>query len=196
MLVREVMTLEPVTVTPKTRVKAALRRLAELGITAMPVVDERRRLIGIVSEADLIREAITRDPRAPEGAVIVESLYPAHLVEEVYTRAPVSVHADDDVASAVDLMAATGAKSLPVLDEIGALVGVLSRSDVVRALARDDDAIAADLDDVLTRLGHTDWLVEVEDGVVGVSGPANLGEVSLAHLVAHTVPGVVEVHVE
>lgn len=196
MLVRDVMTLEPATVTPQTRVKAALRRLAELGITAMPVVDERRRLIGIVSEADLIREAVTRDPRAPEGAVVVESLYPAHLVEDVYTRSTVSVRDDDDVASAVELMAATGAKSLPVLDGTGALVGVLSRSDVVRVLARDDDEIAAELDDVLTRLGHSDWLVEVEDGVVDVSGPANLGEVSLAHVVAHTIPGVVEVHVE
>ena len=196
MLVQEVMTREPVTATPGTRVKVALQRLAEHGITALPVVDARRRLLGIVSEADLIREAITRDPRAPEGAVIVESLYPAHRVEEVYTRSTVSVRSEDDVASAVDLMSATGAKSLPVLDEIGSLVGVLSRSDVVRALARDDDTIAADLDDVLTRLGHDDWLVEVEEGVVEVTGPSNLGEVSLAHMVAHTVPGVVEVHVE
>ena len=73
---------------------------------------------------------------------------------------------------------------------------MLSRSDVVRALARTDEAIAADLDDVLSRLGHADWLVEVADGVVDVSGPANLGEVSLAHMAARTVPGVVQVHVD
>jgi len=196
MLVQEVMTPEPLTVMPGTRVKVALQRLAEHGITALPVVDARRRLLGIVSEADLIREAIIRDPRAPEGAVVVESLYPARLVEDVYTRPAAAVRMDDDVASAVDLMTATGAKSLPVLDEHGTLVGVLSRSDVVRTLARADDVIAADLDDVLSRLGHADWLVEVDDGVVDVSGPANLGEASLAHLVARTVPGVVQVHVE
>ena len=196
MLVRDLMTPDPVTVTPQVSIKEALARLAQLGITSMPVVDGHQRLCGIVSEADLIREIIARDPRAQERPVMVEPLYPPHDVEDVYTRSPASVRTDDDVADAVETMTALSAKSLPVVDVRGRLVGVLSRSDVVQALARADDVIAADIDEVLASLGHTDWLVEVDDGVVHVSGPRGAGEHSLAHVVARTVPGVVEVRVE
>lgn len=196
MLVRDLMTPDPVTVTPETGIKQALTTLADLGITSMPVVDGRHRLCGIVSEADLIRDVVARDPRAQERPVVVEALFAPHLVEDVYTRAAASVRTDDDVADAVDLMTALSAKSLPVLDDGGRLVGVLSRSDVVQAMARSDDVIAADIDGVLGALGRTDWLVEVEDGVVQVSGPASAAERSLAVAVARTMPGVVDVHVE
>ncbi|MGY2703123.1 CBS domain-containing protein [Nocardioides sp. HB32] len=196
MLVRDLMTPDPVTATAETGIKQALTRLADLGITSMPVVDDRGRLCGIVSEADLIREVVPRDPRAQERPVVVEPLYPPGTVGEVCTRSAASVRIDDDVASAVELMTALSAKSVPVLDDGGRLVGILSRSDVVQALARSDDVIAADIDDLLGSLGHTDWLVEVEDGVVTVGGPSGSPERSLAVVVARTVPGVVEVHVD
>ena len=196
MLVRDLMTPDPVTVTGEVSVKEALARLARLGITSMPVVDGHRRLCGIVSEADLIRDLVARDPRAQERPVEVEPLFPPHSVEEVYTRSAASVRIDDDVASAVETMTALSAKSLPVVDTRGRLVGVLSRSDVVQALARADEVIAADIDEVLASLGHEDWLVEVDDGVVSVSGPSGPAEHSLAHVVARTVPGVVEVRVD
>ncbi len=61
----------------------------------------------------------------------------------------------DDVTAAVDVMAAKGFKSLPVVDHQGRLLGVISRSDVVRALARDDDVIAADIRRLFEDLGHT-----------------------------------------
>lgn len=196
MLVRELMTPDPVTVNPETHVKEALTRLARLGITSMPVVDDKRRLCGIVSEADLICDMVQRDPRAQERPVTVEPLFAPSTVEDVYTRSPASVRVDDDVANAVETMVAISAKSLPVLDEKGRLVGVLSRSDVVQALARADDVIAADIDELLGELGRADWLVEVEEGVVDISGPEGTAERSLAHVVAHTVPGVVQVRVD
>lgn len=195
MLVRDLMTPDPVTVTAEVSVKEALSRLARLGITSMPVVDEHHRLCGIVSEADLIRDLVSRDPRAHERPVEVEPLFPPHSVEEVYTRSAASVRTDDDVANAVETMTALSAKSLPVVDDSNRLVGVLSRSDIVQAFARADEVIAADIDEVLASIGHTDWLVEVEDGVVQVSGPQGPAEHSLAHVVARTVPGVVEVRV-
>ena len=195
MLVRDLMTPDPETATPETGIKEALTRLADLGITSLPVVDRWHRLLGIVSEADLIRDLVARDPRAHERPIEMRPLFAPHLVDEVYTRAAVSVRIDDDVATAVDMMTVTSAKSLPVVDEHGKLLGVLSRSDVVQALARADDVIAADIDGLLDELGHGDWLVEVEDGTVHVSGPDGAAERSLAHVVAHTVPGVVEVEV-
>ncbi|GAB3195111.1 CBS domain-containing protein [Nocardioides hungaricus] len=195
MLVRDLMTPDPQTVTADSSVKEAITRLAELGITSMPVVDRHRRLLGIVSEADLIRDLVARDPRAQERPIEMRPLFAPHTVDEVYTRAAVSVHADDDVAAAVEMMTVTSAKSLPVVDADGRLLGVLSRSDVVQALARADDVIAADIDELLVDLGHGDWLVEVDEGCVRVSGPSGAAERSLAHVVAHTVPGVVEVDV-
>ena len=64
MLVRDVMTTAPVTVTRDTSVKETLTILAGRGISALPVVDGSGRLHGIVSEADLIAETVPRDPRA------------------------------------------------------------------------------------------------------------------------------------
>ena len=63
------------------------------------------------------------------------------------------------------------------------------------ALARSDAVIAADTAALLQSFGHGDWLVEVEDGSVRITGPSDPGELSLAHVVAHTVAGVVEVRI-
>ena len=93
-------------------------------------------------------------------------------------------------------MTATGAKSLPVLDQGRTLVGVISRSDITRVLARDDAAIAADVGQLLTSVGHEGWMVEVTDGAVSITGPTAPGESSIATAVARTVLGVADVHVE
>lgn len=196
MLVRELMTPDPVTVHPDTHLKDALATLARLGITSLPVVDERGRLCGIVSEADLLLEAVARDPRAPLPPVTIEPLFHHRTVDEVYTRAAASARVDDDVAGAVETMIALSAKSLPVLDEHGRLVGILSRSDIVRALARADDVIATDIEELLGALGRADWVVEVDEGVADITGPDGPAERSLAFVVARTIPGVVEVHVD
>lgn len=195
MLVREAMTSEPMTATLQTSVKDALRRLVEHGITAMPVVDRSGRLRGIVSELDLIEDTVGRDPRAQVRPITLESIDPPKSVEDVYTRAVVTVAPDDDIAIAVELMTATGAKSLPVVERGHQLIGIVSRSDVVRALARTDAAIAADVTRVLGAVGYDDWLVEVDDGVVVVTGPVDLRQESLARIVARTVAGVVDVRV-
>jgi CBS domain-containing protein len=195
MLVRDVMTPGPVTVTPGTRIKDALAQLARHGITSMPVLDRDGLLHGIVSEVDLIGETVSRDPRAQERPIMIAPVHPPRLVEEVCTRSVVTVRGDDDVATAVELMTVTGAKSLPVLGEDGRLAGMVSRSDVVAAMARSDELIAADIDELLGSLGHGDWLVEVDDGSVDISGPSGAAEHSIAHAVAHTVPGVVEVRI-
>ena len=195
MLVRDVMTADPITVTPDTGVKSALKRLAHVGITSLPVVDKQRRLCGILSEADLIREAVEVDPRAHERPITMQPVAAAQSVEDVYTRSPVAIRPDDEVASAVEVMSATGYKSLPVVDDRHRLVGIVSRSDVVRALARDDALIADDIIRVFRDLGHTDWVVEVMDGVVEITGP-DAAHHSLAHTIARTVPGVIGVRIK
>ena len=142
-LVKDVMTQDPITVVPSVGIKAAMTKLAFAGITSMPVVDEERRLCGIVSEADLIRD-VADDPRAHERPIAIRPVVPPRTVEDVYTRSPIAVGPQDDVTAVVDVMTAKGFKSLPVVDPEHRLIGMVSRSDVLRALARDDDVIAHD----------------------------------------------------
>jgi CBS domain-containing protein len=195
MLVRDLMTPDPVTVNPDTHVKEALSRLVRHSITSMPVVDDQGRLSGIVSEADLICELVQPDPRALERPGEGDP-FPPRTVEDLYSRPAASVSINEDVADAVETMVTISAKSLPVLDARGRLVGILSRSDIVKALARTDDMIAAEIDDLLRSLEIDDWLVEVEEGVVSISGPVGASQRALANAIAHTVAGVVLVQLD
>jgi CBS-domain-containing membrane protein len=193
MLVRELMTTEPVTVTPGTPIKVALGLLADHGITSLPVLGRHGRLRGVVSEADLIRDRVPLDPRAHELPVDDRWHDPARLVGDVMSVHAVTVRPDTEVAQAVHLLTSTTVKSVPVVDHDDRLVGVLSRSDVVRALARSDTELARDVETMLASVGLEDWVVEVADGMVTLSGPDDSRQAALARVVASTVPGVVDV---
>ena len=193
MLVHEVMTRQPITVTPNTTIKDALRLLDQHSITSMPVVDKGGAIVGVVSEADLIRDVLPPDSRAHMLPAAQEWHGHARLVEDVMTRHPVTVRGDLDLAEAIELITSTSVKSVPVVD--GAhVVGILSRRDVVHALARTDAEIASQLDDLYRTMG-VDWLVEVQDGDVTVEGPVDAKGRALAETAAHTVPGVMSVTV-
>jgi CBS domain-containing protein len=171
MLVREVMTPHPVTVHPGTETKTALRLLDEHAVTSMAVVEEDSRIVGVVGEADLVREALPPDPRA-HMIPPAEDPRPArpHTVGEVMNRHPVAVHGDTDLSEAVELMTSTAVKSLPVVDGRRRVVGMVSRRDVVHLLARDDERIEQQVDELYREAG-VDWLVRVDDGTVTVEGP-------------------------
>lgn len=195
MLVADVMTKGPVTIPRGSSIKGALRLLAEHGVTSLPVVDAKGRICGVVSEADLIRETVAPDPRAHASLLPEQAYFPPQTVDEVFSPHAVTVRRHDDLARAVDVMTSTAVKSLPVVDDHDRVVGIVSRSDVVRLLARGDEVIEAELDDLLCSLGHSDWLVDVADGVVEVTGPTDTRDRSLAQLAARTVPGVIEVRI-
>lgn len=193
MIVRDVMSAPAVTVGPDTPVKESLRLLDEHSITMLPVVEPSGRIVGVVGEADLIRDGLMPDLRrhlayAPDELTAL----PPHVVAETMNPRPVTVHHDADLVDAVELMTGLGVKSLPVVDSHDRVVGVVSRRDVVRVLARPDLVIEADVDDLFRRLG-LEWLVDVRDGVVTVSGPTDAGQRSMARAVAATIAGVVGV---
>jgi len=193
MLVREVMTTDPVTVRAETHAKEALRLLDERSITMLPVVDADHSIVGVLSEADLIRDRVLPDARS--------SMFPPDLrrtdealetVGAVMTPRAITVTADTDVAHATELMTTTGVKSLPVLDHDGRVVGVVSRRDIVRVLARSDEHVERDLDALFQSLGVA-WLATSEEGTVTISGLAGERDRGLAVAAASTVPGVVHV---
>jgi CBS domain-containing protein len=196
MVVREVMNTGPVTVRPETAVKEALRLLDEHAITSMPVVQQDGRIVGVVSEADLVRDSLPQDgrthllPVAGDPSLRVR----ASTTAEVMNRHPVTVAGDLDLAEAVDLMTSTSVKSVPVVDDADRVVGMLSRRDVVHLLARSDDVVSRELGALLDSL-DVDWVVEVHDGVVTVDGPVGDRQRALATTVAATVPGVMSVTV-
>lgn len=188
MIVREVMTPDVVTVTPEMSLRVAARRLAEHSITAMPVVDGSGRLVGVLSEADVMREALVPDQRAHLIDVHVGEGPDVHRVREVMSPHPVTVHPEDDLMDAVRLMTDSAFKSLPVVEE-GHVVGVVSRKDVIAQIARSDEKVEAEVDD-LVRTWGPDWTLEVVDGVVTFEGVDSEEDRRIARTLAATVSGV------
>jgi CBS domain-containing protein len=190
-LVRDVMTTEVVTVSPKAHVKAAIELLDEHQITAMPVVDHDGRLVGVVSEADVLRDALMPDRRTHEIPVEVEGRTESLTVDDVMTRLPMSVTADADLSVAASVLVDTAIKSMPVVED-GRVVGMVSRRDVIAVLAKRDPVIAGEVD-ALLREAEVECDVEVLDGMVRLSGPTEPHAREIARVLASTVQGVVGV---
>ena len=193
MLVKDVMSADPASVTPTTTVDDALRVLVEREVTSLPVVDARRRVVGILSEADLLMHLLSRDPRAHQIPVTSESDEPPRHVAEAMTSSPHVVRPDEDVSDVAALMAQHGWKSVPVVRD-GELAGMLSRSDVVRALGRPEAWVRREVQSVLTEFGHRDWSVSVADGVVTVAGVMTPADRRAAEAAVLSVTGVRRVH--
>ncbi len=193
MLIRSLMTSPAVTVSGDTPVGDAMRLLDAHRITALPVVDRDGRLLGVVSEADLLRDAVPVDAPAGVAALRLSTVTPARRIDELMTNLVISVDADADVDEAIDLMTSTMVKSLPVVLH-GRVIGVISRSDVVHLLATRDRRIRDEVQ-VLLRGECDDCGVDVRDGVVAVTGATSDHERRLAELLAGAVAGVVAVHV-
>jgi CBS domain-containing protein len=192
MWVRDVMTRQPVTVGEDTGIKTAMRMLDRHSITAMPVVDASGRLVGVLSEADVVRDVVHPDVRS---RILQRDDWPREqprVVAEVMSRHPLTVHAETDLAEAVEIMTSTTVKSLPVVDDHGHVVGVVSRRDVVHSVARSDEDAERAVESMFEFLG-VDWLVEVTDGVATVDGPADAKQQALARTAVGTVEGVLDV---
>jgi CBS domain-containing protein len=196
MLVRELMSTHPITVTRQTRVVTALALMSEHQITTLPVVTADGLIEGVVSEADVLKYRVAPDQRHQETPWEDSVLEAPRFVEDVMTPHALTVHAETDVADAVDLFTSSGVKSLPVVDRAGQITGMISRSDVVRALAKADDDLAGEVDDLLMGAGFRDWYVEANDGEVHLTGAGPERQVRLARALARTVPGVTGVVVQ
>ena len=148
-LVRQIMSPDPVTVAPDASVEDVVRLLREHELPGLPVVDADGGLLGIVTESDLVIADDEGDLHLPHyvelfgGFVFLEPLrrYESRLqkaaaatARDMMTADPVTVEADDAVRKAARLIADSGHNRLPVV-EGGRLVGVITRVDVLGALA-------------------------------------------------------------
>lgn len=194
MLVADVMTAPAVTVDPETSIKTAARMLRDRNVAAVPVVDPKGTLVGIVSEIDLLRGSVPPDPVAHLVPVVTDPTEPPRSVADVMTRDVQFLLLHSDLYDAARLMRTSGVRSLPVLDG-GQVVGMVSRSDLLRVLAREDQEIMADvLTAIAAELGpHHDWEVMVSGGVVTLTTDGAGAGAGAAALVATRVPGVVRV---
>lgn len=191
MLVREVMSSPAVTVRETATLKQAVSLLDFHDVSAMPVVDRRDLIVGVVSEADVIREMVAPDRRSQEGPVQLTATTFGALVADVMSTHPVTVEGSTDLAVAAELMTSSAIKSLPVIEH-GRVVGVVSRRDIIRVLARPDRRIEAEVDELFRQAG-LDWLVDVTGGVAMLDGPVDEAEREVARALTRGVPGVVEI---
>ncbi|WP_406830706.1 CBS domain-containing protein [Pedococcus sp. KACC 23699] len=189
MLVREIMTVPAYSLPLGSTLEAAIQLLARAHLSALPVVDGDHRVVGIVSEADILRLQLTPDPRAHLRPVELDEVPWPRLVDEVMTPDPVTVLETADVAELGQLLADTGWKSVPVVRD-RVLVAMVSRSDILRAMTTSDSAIRRHLTREFAALGRARWSVSVAEGEVTVTGTRGGREARLAHVMASAVPGV------
>lgn len=189
------MTADVITATGDMSVREATRRVLHHRVAALPVVDDGR-LIGIVSELDLLRGRLPVDPRARARPAPVPTSAPPSLVRDVMTADVVALTEADDAASFASLLASSGFKSLPVVRG-DRLVGIVGRRDLLRLLSRRDAEIEHEVRRLLAdALGRAGWSVSVHGGVVRLAGGGTDDEHVTAGRLLLTVPGVIRVQVE
>jgi len=203
-LVKDLMTPQVVTIGPATPFKEIVARLANHRVSAVPVVDDDGLVLGVVSEADLLLKEEFPDPDADiplfwtKRRRLERDRAAATTARDLMSIAVVSIAPDATVAEAARRMHTAGVKRLPVLDEGGRLVGILSRADLLKVFNRPDQAIRREImDEVIVgefMMDPNRFFIHVTDGVVVLQGRVERRSLlpSLVRAV-HSVEGVVRV---
>ena len=204
MNVRDVMThaARVISVSPETTLKQIADLMLEHRISGLPVVDENRRVLGVVSEADIIsgetagagmQGMVARARALGDPASVAIS----RTAGEAMSSPAVTIGPDETVARAAALIADRDVNRLPVVDEDGRLVGIVARADVVLAFARPDEEIAGGIRDEIDRLlglGPDSVQVAVAAGEVALSGEVDTDATAkLVAFFASLFPGVIAV---
>ncbi|MEI8182888.1 MAG: CBS domain-containing protein [Desulfomonile sp.] len=142
----DVMTRDVITVTPHTLLRELAEILSENSINGVPVVDDHGNVLGVVCESDLVNQ--NKPLHIPTVFIILDSVIPlenpwrlqkefkrltATTVEDIYSKPAVCIAPDTDLSEVARLMADRKLYTLPVVDN-AKLVGVVGKSDVIRAL--------------------------------------------------------------
>ncbi|NKY59358.1 CBS domain-containing protein [Nocardia flavorosea] len=183
MRARDILSRPVVTVRRDTALTDAVALLTGHGFAALPVVDERERVVGMLSESDAM--------------AAIESGREAGIVEVAMTTPVQVVEPTTEVPEMVKVMLDHHRRSVPVV-EAGVLIGIVARRDLLRALARDEQALEARVCSLLEDYSgsHRQWDVEVVDSDVTIRGIcADEAEQRVLAAISRTIPGVGEVRV-
>jgi CBS domain-containing protein len=176
--VKDVMTTHVVAVRLKATYKDMATRLREFRVSAFPVLDEDNRVVGVVSEADLLaKEALEYSTHSVAGGILhgrERAKAAALTAADLMTKPAVTIGPDETVFAAARLMYSRKVKRLPVVDDRGRLVGIVSRADVLSVFSRPDAEIRQDIiENVIIGTILTDparFMVAVDNGIVTVEG--------------------------
>jgi len=198
--VKDVMTTQVVAVRRDATFKEMAATLRRYRVSAFPVIDENQKVIGVVSEADMLAKEALADPGVIGGLLHHRDVRKAggQTAGDLMTHPAVTVSREDSVEHAARLMYTLRIKRLPVVDAGGCLVGVVSRADVLAVYDRTDEQIREDItDQVIVHELLEDprqFEVTVEAGVVTLRGRPET--TALGHAIVRKVrhvPGVVAV---
>ncbi|OKH11770.1 phosphoribulokinase [Nostoc calcicola FACHB-389] len=146
------MSRDPIVVRAETPLKEAIQILAERHISGLPVVDDGGKLVGIISETDLMWQETGVTPPAyimfldsviylKNPATYERDLHKAlgQTVGEVMSKNPISISPEKTLREAATVMHDRSVHRLPVLDSTGQVIGILTRGDIIRAMAASQD---------------------------------------------------------
>jgi CBS domain-containing protein len=195
--VRSVMTGTVVAALEAAEYKEIVDMLIRYRVSALPVIDAERRVVGVVSEVDLAHklEYATGDPAAPlferRRQRRARAKAGGDTATELMSSPAVTIQPHATVVEAARRMDDAGVKRLPVVDGDGRLVGIVTRSDLLRVYRRSDGDIRAD---VMDETGLSEVDVTVHRGVVTLRGSTDLRSTArIAVRLARAVTGVVDV---
>jgi CBS domain-containing protein len=178
--VKDVMTSQVVCVRPSTTYKELVRLLTERRVSAVPVVDDQRRVLGVVSEADLLLK-YEQPADAFQRFMLKSRRYRLECLKagggtaiELMTRPVVTIGPEAEAAEAARLLRKHLIRRMPVIDSAGRLVGIVSRSDVLKTFLRPDREIRQEITGQVIReslIADPERIdVSVRDGVVLLEG--------------------------
>ena len=150
--VADVMSHDPVVVKPEMPLKEAIQLIAEKRVSGLPVVNDQGKLVGVISETDLMWQETGATP--PPYIMLLDSViylenparYEQELhkalgqtVAEVMTKEAITTKPDQSLQKAAQLMHDRDARRLLVVDSVGKVIGILTRGDIVRFMAATQD---------------------------------------------------------
>ncbi|MEU8782428.1 CBS domain-containing protein [Streptomyces sp. NPDC048637] len=194
--VGDVMTRTAVAIGQEAPFKEIVETMERWQVSALPVLAGEGRVIGVVSEADLLPKEEFRgaQPSRLEQLRRLDDVRKAGALTagELMSAPALTVHAGDTLAQAARTMAFKSVKRLPVVDGAGLLQGIVSRADLLKVFLRPDEDLAAEIrTEIIGRLfaaSPDDLAVSVTDGVVTLSG--TLRDPSLLPVTARLVQAV------
>ena len=170
--VKDVMTTEVVAVRRGATFKDMAAALRRYRVSALPVIDGQEKVIGVVSEADMMVRELPLDGLVHHQEVCKAAGLTAG---DLMTHPAVTVRPDDSVEHAARLMCNLRIKRLPVVDAGGGLVGVISRTDLLAVYDRPDEQIRDEIEGLILReFLPGQFAVTVQDGVVTLQGSPDL----------------------